>query len=201
MSEVKIKINQPRGSYLAHLLARGFAFLIGWKIKGTLPPGKKFVLVCAPHTSNWDFLILKIAMGIYRLKVHWMGKDSLFKPPFGFIMRYLGGLAIERNHKHGVVGQVADAFKKAEHLVVAVPPSGTRSKQPYWRSGFYWISVEAQVPLLLGYVDYEKKEAAIAESFLPTGNVKQDMDRIRAFYEGKKGRHPAAVIRLRDEDA
>jgi 1-acyl-sn-glycerol-3-phosphate acyltransferase len=176
--------------------------LFGWEVVGEVPPGGKFVLVGAPHTSNWDFPFTLAAVYSLRLKISWMGKDSIFKGPFGAVMRRLGGIAINRESANGVVGQMVKKFQESKHLVVAIAPSGTRKKTDYWKSGFYWIAHNAQVPVLCGYLDYGRRKAGIGLSFIPTGDIQRDMDRIREFYRGIRGKKPALMtrIRFRDED-
>lgn len=169
---------------------------------GQVPAGEKFVLIGAPHTSNWDFPFALLALYTLRLKVSWIGKDTLFKRPFGGFMRWLGGIAINRDNPHGVVDQIAKQFRDSRKLAIAIAPSGTRKKRDYWKSGFYRIAHAAQVPLLCGYLDYGHKKACLGPCFVPTGNVKEDMDRIRDFFKGIQGKFPDMTtrIRLKDED-
>ena len=174
----------------------------GWRVAGSIPAGSKFVVIAAPHTSNWDFPFMLAVAAVYRLRLSWMGKHSLFKPPFGRLMRRLGGIPIYRDTQGGLVEQVVARFAHNGKLVVLVPPSGTRQKRDYWKSGFYWIAYNAQVPLLCAYLDFARKEAGLGLSFVPTGDLSADMDRIREFYAGKAGKFPDqhTTIRLRDED-
>lgn len=173
----------------------------GWDFEGELPAQGKFMLICAPHTSNWDFIYLLAIMFMLRIKVSWMGKHTIFKKPFGKFMRWLGGIPIDRRSTHGVVDQIADHFAANENLIIAIAPEGTRRRRDYWKSGFYHIAYKAQVPLLLGYVDYVNKKAGTGLSFIPTGKIKQDMDLIRDFYKDIRGDHPEneADIILREE--
>ena len=193
----------PPSGLVRYWIGRLWMGLFRWKVAGEIPAGGKFVLIAAPHTSNWDLPFMLAAACILRIKVSWMGKDTLFRKPFGGFMRWLGGIAINRAKNHGVVDQVAEQFGQPDPLVVAVPVSGTRKKTDYWKSGFYWIAHTAQVPIVCGYLDYHRKAAGLGLSFVPTGDVKADMDRIREFYEGIQGKYPAltATIRLRDEQA
>ena len=175
--------------------------LAGWKVIGEVPPGSKFVLVGAPHTSNWDFPFAIAAFFVYRIKIHWMGKDALFRWPYGWIFRLLGGIPIDRSSHQGVVSQIAQAFKERDELVVVIAAKGTRKKTEYWKSGFYWIAHTAQVPILCGYLDYKNKRACIGLSLMPSGDVTQDMDRIREYFGELHGRQPGLEdnIRLREE--
>ena len=169
----------------------------GWDVVGQVPVGGKFVLVGAPHTSNWDFPFTLAAVFIFRLRISWLGKDTLFKKPFGGVMRWLGGIPVDRHSEHGVVYQIARKFREADRLVVAIGPSGTRKKKDHWKSGFYWIAHTAQVPIICGYLDYGRKEACLGLSFVPTGDIEKDMDRIREFYQGIQGKHPELTTRIR----
>lgn len=156
------------------------------------PPGiRKAVLVAAPHTSNWDFPITVAASWAANYKLRWLGKQSLLRPPLGWLLGPLGGIAIDRSRATGTVAALAETYREAERLIIAIPVSGTRSARPRWKSGFYHIAKEAQVPLLCAFVDYTKKQIAYGPCFVPTGDVKADMDRIRAFFAGVEGRHPA----------
>ena len=117
-------------------------------------------------------------------------------------MRWLGGVAINRDSPHGIVDQVAGQFTDSPKLIILITPSGTRKKRDYWKSGFYWIAHAAQIPILCGYLDYSRKEACMGLSFVPTGEIKNDMERIREFYAGRLGKHPELVasIRLKEEN-
>ena len=190
-----------RSGIIAYLIGRLLLAVMGWKIIGQVPPYKKFVLIAAPHTSNWDFPLGLAALYSYRLKVSWAGKDTLFKAPYGCFMRWLGGISIDRSSPHNVVSQLADKFKQSEEMVLVITPSGTRKKMPHWKSGFYWIAREANVPIACGYLDYKTKTLCLDLCFMPTGNVKQDMDRIREFYADVHAKYPEnkTDVRLKDE--
>lgn len=197
MLSSKITHNGPISGLIPYYIGRLWMWLFGWDVVGRIPQGEKFVLVGAPHTSNWDFPFTLAALYIFRLKISWMGKDTLFKKPFGCVMRWLGGIAIDRSSEHGVVDQIANQFKVSQKLVVTIAPSGTRKKREYWKSGFYWIAYSAQVPILCGYLDYVRKVACLGLSFIPTGDIKKDMDRIREFFKGVQGKNPALTTRIR----
>jgi 1-acyl-sn-glycerol-3-phosphate acyltransferase len=139
---------------------------------------------------------------IYDIPVRWMGKHTLFKPPFGPFMKMLGGMPIVRHRPGGIVEQMVEAFEENDELVLMVPAEGTRSYVDYWKSGFYRIAVAADVPVVLSYLDFSRKEGGIGPALKMTGDIRADMDRIRAFYAGKTGLRPenVGVIRLREED-
>ena len=177
--------------------------LSGWKIAGELPDTPKYVLIAAPHTSNWDlYYMLAIAFAL-RMKINWMGKDTLFRAPFGFILRWLGGVPIDRSKTNNIVAAMADEFSKHERLILAVPPAGTRGHRDYWKSGFYHIARIAQVPIVMGYLDYATKRGGFGGALTPGDDIAADMDRMRAFYGTVSGKFPdnESTVRLRDEGA
>jgi len=198
---MRITHDGPTTGIIPYFIGKFGLWISGWKFEGKVPPGKKFVLIAAPHTSNWDFPLLIAATFSLRLKISWFGKDSLFKRPFGWLMRGLGGITVDRSAPQGLVDQMADQFGRNDKLIVVVPPAGTRAKRDYWKSGFYWIAQKAQVPILCGYLDYERKVAGLNLSFVPTGNVKADMERLREFYTGIIGKFPekTSTVRLKAE--
>jgi 1-acyl-sn-glycerol-3-phosphate acyltransferase len=178
-------------------LLRGFsiAFLkiTGWKIEGSLPPdGQKSVLIAAPHTSNWDLPYTLMVAFVLHLNIHWMGKAQIFRPPFRSLMMWLGGIPVRRESANNLVAASAQALQDADGpLQLVVPPEGTRSKVRYWKSGFYYIALGAQVPIVLAYMDYERKIAGLGPVFHPTGDLQADMARIQAFYQPFKGKNAA----------
>lgn len=175
--------------------------LNGWTFEGEFPKQGKCVLLCAPHTSNLDFIYLLSIMFILRMKVSWIGKHTLFKKPFGGFMKWLGGIPVDRGKAHGVVDQIASKFKENENLIIAITPAGTRKKTEFWKSGFYHIALKAQVPLLLGYADYANKKAGTGPLLTPSGDISADMDIIRSFYSDIRGAQPEneSRILLREE--
>lgn len=177
--------------------------LTGWRLTGEKPPFSKYVLIAAPHTSNWDLAYMLSMATLLGMRVSWMGKDTLFIGPMGWLMRRLGGIPIERHLRKNVVRQTADKFAQADELVLAVPAEGTRSYVDYWKSGFYHIAREANVPVVMSILDWGTKTGGVGPSFVPGNDVVADMDKVRAFYAGATGRYPKKVgrIRLREEDA
>ena len=161
--------------------------ILRWQTRGGELPHQKFVLIGAPHTSNWDFPLMLMVVLKLRLRVYWMGKHTLFPFPFAGFMKWLGGIPINRSASHNVVRETVRQFKENKDLVVLVPPEGTRSKVARWKTGFYHIANMAEVPILMGYVNAEKKEAGFADFFYPTGDVEGDLEKIREFYHPIKG--------------
>ena len=161
--------------------------IIGWKAVGEEFKDPRFVLIGAPHTSNWDFPIMILIVLKLRLSIFWMGKHTLFSFPFAGLMKWLGGIPIDRNKSHHVVNDTVRLFKQHERLVVLIPPEGTRRKVANWKTGFYHIANNAKVPILLGYVDSATKTAGLEDYFHPSGDIETDMQKIRQFYAGKRG--------------
>ncbi len=176
-------------------LLRGFSVLFlkvtGWKVQGSLPPdGKKSVLIAAPHTSNWDLPLTLMVAFVLRLNVYWMGKESLFSPPFRGLMMWLGGVPVDRSRSTNLVAASVAALQAADGpMQLIVPPEGTRSKTRYWKTGFYYIAVGAQVPIIMAFMDYKNKVSGLGPVFVPTGDIDADMTSIKAFYAPIKGKN------------
>jgi 1-acyl-sn-glycerol-3-phosphate acyltransferase len=170
-----------------------FLKLNGWKIEGSLPPdGQKSVLIAAPHTSNWDLPYTLMVAFALRLNIYWMGKEQIFKPPFCGIMKWLGGIPVNRQSANNLVAAAVESIKAADGpLQLVVPPEGTRSKVRYWKSGFYYIAAGAGVPIVLAFMDYERKISGLGPVFYPTGDLQADMLRIQAFYAPYRGKNAA----------
>ncbi len=178
---------------LLRLLAVGFLKLLGWRVEGALPVGaEKSVLIAAPHTSNWDLPYTLMVAFALRLNVYWMGKVQIFRFPFRGLMMWMGGIAVDRSKANNLVAASAAAIVAATRpLQLIVPPEGTRSKTRYWKTGFYHIAVTAQVPIVLAYLDYEKKIGGLGPLFMPTGDIEADLLAIKAFYAPIKGKNAA----------
>ncbi len=186
---VKLGDKVPRrGNAFSRWLGRFTLRLFGWRMEGEFPNLNKCVFVAAPHTSNWDFLHGIAVVFALGLRVSWMGKDALFKRPFGWIMRWLGGVAIDRSASHGVVAQMAQEFANRSHFLLAVTPEGTRSRVARWKTGFYHIARSARVPIVLVYLDYRRRVLGVGDVVVPTGAVEQELDAIRAFFQSFRGK-------------
>ncbi|MFZ6778957.1 lysophospholipid acyltransferase family protein [Undibacterium sp. Ji83W] len=164
--------------------------LIGWKVEGIVPAEQKYVLIAAPHTSNWDFPVTLMVCFALRLRVYWMGKSSLFPPVLGHVMRWLGGIPVDRSKSGNLVQGTVDAFHANQRLTVIVPPEGTRGKVTHWKTGFYYIALGAGVPIALGYLDFKRKAGGIGKMFNVSGDIEADMLQIREFYCGISGKNP-----------
>ncbi len=191
------------GTIRAAIARAGFK-LSGWRHLPGVVPGTSgpSILIGAPHTSNWDFIFMLGITWDLGIKTKFLGKHTLFKPPFGFIMRWLGGIPVERSQAHGLVDQIVSATQKDPSFSLVVTPEGTRGAGTYWKSGFYRISLQAGMPIILGYLDRATKTCGLGVEFTPTGDVHKDMDFIRAFYADKGGYKPHLKTepRLREED-
>ncbi len=169
--------------------------LAGWRVEGALPPNaRKCVLIAAPHTTNWDLPITLMAAFLLRLNPYWMGKASIFKPPFGAVMRWLGGIAVQREQSNNLVAASAAALVAADGPVqLIVPPQGTRSGATEWKTGFYYIAQTARLPILLAYIDYPNKRVGLGPVFEPSGDIERDMAAIKAFYAPMRGKQGQRV--------
>ena len=164
--------------------------IFGWRTEGVLPDIPKFVMIAAPHTSNWDFpLMMSIAFKL-KGKLYWMGKETLFRKPFNGFFKWLGGIPIDRGRSNNVVKQMVDNFSKMDKLILTIPPSGTRKMVKKWKSGFYHIAAGANVPVVLGFLDFKRKIGGIGPVVTVTGDMSQDMQGIRAFYADIEGKYP-----------
>ena len=176
---------------LLRLLSLAILKLAGWKVTGSLPPNcEKSVFIAAPHTSNWDFPVTLMVCFVLRLRIYWVGKASLFSWPVGGLMRWLGGIPIDRSKANNLVQTTIDAFARTKRLTVIVPPEGTRGKVTHWKTGFYYIAVGAQVPIVMSYLDYQRKITGIGPVLRPSGDIEADMIAIKAFYAPFKGKNP-----------
>lgn len=179
---------------LARWLSIILLYLSGWRVEGRLPDHPKFVLIAAPHTSNWDFPIMLFIAFAFKAKLYWMGKAELFRRPFNGLFKWLGGIPIVRSRSNNVVSQSIRQFNENDRLILTVPPSGTRKRVLYWKSGFYHIAHGAGVPIALGFLDYRLKVGGIGPVVEPTGDIGADMEIIKAFYADITGKHPEKTI-------
>ena len=168
--------------------------ILGWKVvgntdisKGTI---KKAVIIAAPHTSWHDFYIGVLLRSVLNVKTNFVGKKELFVFPIGWFFRMLGGAPIDRQNKGNKVQAIAKLFKERDEFRMAMSPEGTRKKVKQWRTGFYYIAKEANVPIIMFTLDFENKQNRISEPFYPTDDVKKDFECIHKFYEGVKGKIP-----------
>lgn len=165
----------------------------GWRFEGSVPDTDKFLVIAAPHTSNWD---LPIMLGIathFRRKLYWVGKARLFKPPWGGFMRFLGGVPVKRGGGANSVDAVVAEFKARDRFVIGILPEGTRRQVSEWKSGFYHMAQGANVPIVFGFVDYRRKVAGVGGVLSPSGDYEADLKTIKEFYATVTGKFPDRV--------
>ncbi len=181
--------------------ARWLLELFGWSLEGVRPPQERYVLIAAPHTSNWDFPLMLAFAAAFDIQVTWMGKHSLFFPPAGWVMRMLGGMPIVRDRNTNVVASMVELFRQSSRLVLVVPTEGTREWATHWKSGFYHIARGAQVPIVPSFLDFSRKRGGFGPALETSGDVRIDMQHFRDFYAGMIGKFPDKFgpIRLKEE--
>jgi len=175
----------------------------GWRAETQAPMESKGLFIAAPHTSGADlFFMLGVAWTL-RIRLSWIGKSELFRWPMGPIYRAMGGIPVERGSRTDQVRSLADEFERVDAMYLAIAAPGTRKRQETWKSGFYYIAQEARVPLLCGFLDYKRKVGGIGPLIALSGDLRTDMDKIRAFYETITPRciSRKSGIRLKDEDS
>ena len=171
-------------------LFRWLLNLLGWTVHADYPDVEKYVLIAAPHTSNWDFPLGIVAAKAINLDIHWLGKHTLFRWPYGWFFRAIGGTPVQRDQTLNLIQQIADLFDRSGELVLALAPEGTRSKTDHWKTGFYHIARAANVPIVMAYLDYGQKQVGIGGAFYPGNDIEVVFAQIRQFYKGRRGKHP-----------
>ena len=173
-----------------HGLAKLLFRLTGWRTEGGVHQPARFVLIAAPHTSNWDAFIMLAAAYIFRVKIAWFIKDAAFFFPLGPIIRYLGAVPIDRSTRSNMVAQAVARFRESERLILAVPPEATRKKAKFWKTGFYHIARGAEVPIVLGFIDYRRRIACLGPAFMPTGDMAADFAVFEEYYSAITPKYP-----------
>lgn len=182
--------NTPVLSFMFHILAKLIMRLIGWRVDGKLPDLPKFVLIGAPHTSNWDFLLFLGVIFSLRANVRFMGKAEIFRSPLGWFFFYCGGVPVDRKKSTGLVEQMVKACNESEHFILTIAPEGTRHYVSDWKHGFYHIARGAGIPIVVAIVDGKHKEVRIGQVFHPTDNLEADMKTIKGIFNGVVGINP-----------
>ncbi len=192
----------PTVGPIRHWIGKTWLRLFGWETVGEAPAVPRAIFVAHPHTTGWDLPFTLAVAWSLRMNISWVGKHTLFRGPLRYFFRALGGVPVDRTRRNNQVKAIADAVRGEDRVYLAIAPSGTRSRKDHWKSGFYHISREAEVPMLLAFLDYGRKRGGLGPVFTATGDIPRDMDVIRAFYEGIRGKYPEneSVIRLREED-
>jgi len=179
-----------RGNALSRLIARSSMKLCGWRIEGEIPNQPKLILVGAPHTSNWDFVLTMATLFALSVRISWMAKHTAFRWPFRRLLAWLGGVPIDRTSESGgIVEQTIQAFKANDKFVIALTPEGTRAKVRAWKTGFYHIAQGAGVPIVLIRFDHGRKVMGIGPTIQPTGDIKVDLAHIQSVFAAVRGRH------------
>jgi len=181
----RFRVTQP-----LYLLGIWYLRLFGWTIDGKLPPDPKWIGVVAPHTSNWDFVYMLATSFHLRVPAYWIGKHSLFRGPFSWLLSKFGGIPIDRQSPQNSVEQVVQAFNERDELVLGIAPEGTRKRVDRWKSGFYYIARRTGVPIVLISLDYTRKVITLAPAMTTTGDIETDMKRIREFYADVQPKYP-----------
>lgn len=183
-------VEHPKAGWFLNRLARFLFWLTGWKTEGEIPAIPRFVVIAAPHTSYWDALVMVTAGCAFNVKFSWMVKDAVFFFPLAGLVRFFGGIPIDRSRRSNVVGQAIEAFQNTPALFLAVSPEGTRGQADHWKTGFYHIATGAGVPIVFGYVDYARKVAGLGPAFHPTGDIAADFKVFAEFYESVTPKYP-----------
>ena len=183
--------NTPILSYIFHLFARIIMRLVGWRVDGRLPDISKYVLIGAPHTSNWDFVLFLGLIFYLRANARYMAKAEIFIFPIGWFFRYCGGYPVDRKKSTGLVGQMVEAINEEDRFILTIAPEGTRHYVSDWKRGFYHIAKGAGIPIVMAQVDGKNKTVHILkEPFLPTDDIEADMQAIKGKFEGVVGINP-----------
>ncbi len=172
--------------------------LLGWKIDRTPPKVKKCVVVMGPHTSNWDFVIGRITFSSYGINTKFLIKKELFIPPFGWLLRKMGGIPVDRKKKNNLTHMAVHEFSKNDNMFLVFTPEGTRKYSPNWKKGFYYIAQEANVPIYTAYIDYKKKTGGWDSLFEPTGDIDEDIKYLKNVLSKYTGRFPENGIKPQD---
>jgi 1-acyl-sn-glycerol-3-phosphate acyltransferase len=179
-----------RGNPVVRALGRGMLRLLGWRVEGEMPNRPKFVAAVAPHTSNWDFVVGAAAMFALDLKIEFIGKHTLFRGPLGPVMRWMGGIPVDRSSAHGVVGEAVAAFARADRRILAIAPQGTRRPVPHFKTGFLHIARGAGVPVMLAAFDYDARVIRFGPTLEVGEDIEAERARIEALFAPVRGRHP-----------
>ena len=175
---------------MLRIISRLILKLFGWQVEKSLPAFSRYVLVAAPHTSYLDFPLVMLGMAAAGTRFHMAATKGIFWWPFGILMRLLGVIPVNRSMRSDFVEKMVSLFDERRDFILAIAPEGTRIKTDHWKTGFYYIALEAEVPIALGYMDYGKKVMGVGPTMTPSGNIEEDFGFIRDFYADKKGKHP-----------
>ena len=187
--QVHERLRGGRGRFLKWVGRLGIN-LSGWTIKGNVPDEERIVIIAAPHTSNWDFILAMLAIFGLNIKIKWLGKDSIFKPGLKWFFRWLGGIPVNRENPSFLIDNVVNIVEKEKAIVIAMTPEGTRKKVSRWKTGFLRIAKLTKAKILLIAIDFPTKSIQIGDIFEPTGDAELDLDFIQNYYQSFKGINP-----------
>ena len=182
--------NTPIISPILRLLSNSLMRLAGWRVEGTLPDLPKYLIIGAPHTSNWDFLLFLGVIFHLKADVRYMGKAELFRSPFGWFFYWCGGIPVDRSKSTGLVDQMVEACNKSEKFILTIAPEGTRHGVKEWKRGFYHIAKGARLPIVTAKVDGKQKTMRVGEIFHLTDDIEADMKTILNAFSGLSGVNP-----------
>ena len=183
--------NTPTISSILRVISKITLKIIGWRVIGSLPEDqRKYVLIVAPHTSNWDFILFVLAVSVLRLKPSVLIKSTLFVGPLGWFLRYCGAIPVNRTQANSLVDYIAGIYEEREEFVLIITPEGTRSANPNWKHGFHHVATTAQVPVLIVYVDSTIKTIGIEGLMEPSDDIDKDINKLKKFFDTKSGLKP-----------
>jgi 1-acyl-sn-glycerol-3-phosphate acyltransferase len=188
-----VRSTNPISKKVTYVVANTWLKAFGWKVDGEVPEVRKAVVIAAPHTSNWDLPFTLAVSWKLGFSMSWLGKHTLFKGLQGKFFRATGGIPVDRSRRSDMVANAVEVIEQHDDLFLIVAPEGTRSKTERWKTGFYHMAVGANVPIVLGYLDYKSKRGGLGTLFWPTGDIEADMKKIRAFYAAIEGKHPTRM--------
>jgi len=173
-----------------------FFWIAGWKIQGSIPADlKKYVMIVAPHTSNWDFMVGLAARSILRIDTKYVAKKELFRFPFGWLFKMLGGYPVDRSRHNNFVDAVCELFDSKNRFSICLTPEGTRSYAPEWKTGFYYIAKNSGLPIVMVGFDYENKVVKVEPAFYTGDDIEKDIEKIKSFYRNIKGKYPEKGVK------
>jgi len=182
--------NTPILSAFLHYVAKFLLYIVGWRVEGKLPDLPKFILIGAPHTSNWDFVLFLAVIFDLRANVRFMGKSELFRRPYGWFFYWCGGVPVDRTKSHGLVEQMVQACNKSEKFILTIAPEGTRKEVGEWKMGFYHIAKATGIPLAMAVVDGTRKTVRVGQLYELTDDMEADMKVIKGFFADIVGVNP-----------
>ena len=189
--QVEVGSTLPRwGGTFSQKVAQNILRLLGWRIQGTVPDLPQCVVIGAPHTSNWDWLLVMATSLALGIKISWMVKHTVYRQPLKWFVDRLGGIPVDRRAANGIVGESVRRFQEGSKLVLCITPEGTRSKVKEWKTGFYHIAQGAGVPIVPAIFDYGRKQVRFAPAFVPTGDMNGDIGALKAIYAGVVPKNP-----------